>query len=409
MDKPVYSVSDLNRYVKTMLESDGLLRSIAVSGEISNFKRNVSGHLYFSLKDASASVTCAMFRGSADKLLFEPENGMKVIAAGRVSLYPQSGVYQLVVERLIPDGKGDLQAAYEQLKAKLEAEGLFDRSHKKPLPLFPKCIAVITSGTGAAVMDIIRVLRKRWPISKIKILPVAVQGEKAPAQIAGALKYANKWHIADVIICGRGGGSLEDLWCFNDERVARAIYESEIPVISAVGHEPDYTIADFVADRRAATPSNAAELAVPDRYEQLQALDETYGYLGRMLDTRLDAALKKLKDLQNRYVLSDPSNFVSLRSQQLLNLQKRLESAETAVLLQKTAQFQNLAGKLDALSPLKVLSRGYSMVEQKDGRIVRSINNLKIGESLKLSFADGGADCRVTDIRKDNNYGRTEV
>lgn len=401
MDKPVYSVSDLNRYVKTILESDGLLRSIAVSGEISNFKRNVSGHLYFSLKDASASVSCAMFRGSADKLLFEPENGMKVIATGRVSLYPQSGVYQLIVERLIPEGKGDLQAAYEQLKAKLDAEGLFDRSHKKPLPLFPQSIAVITSGTGAAVMDIIRVLRKRWPLVKVKVLPVAVQGEKAPPQIVGALNFVNKWSIADAIICGRGGGSLEDLWCFNDERVARAIYASAIPVISAVGHEPDYTIADFVADRRAATPSNGAELAVPDLTEQLQALDETYNAACRLIDSRLAAAMDKLESLKNRYVLSDPANFVSLRQQQLDGLQQRLSSSENTILLQKTAYFQQLAGKLDALSPLKVLSRGYSVVQTTDGEIIRSVDSLNTGDRLRIGFSDGSADCLVSNIRKE--------
>ena len=272
------TVSELNAHIKGLLDSDLLLGSLAVRGELSNYKVYSSGHHYFTLKDAESSLKCVMFRSSASRIRFRPENGMGVTAVGSVSVYPRDGVYQLYCSELIPTGMGDLYLAFEQLKVRLSKEGLFDPSHKKPLPAYPKRIAVITSGSGAAVRDIIRVLGHRWPDTEVVILPVRVQGVEAPPEIVGAIRYANRYRVGDLIITGRGGGSMEDLWAFNDERVARAIYDSEIPVISAVGHEPDVTIADFVADLRAATPSNAAELAVPDQADVRETLN---GYRSR--------------------------------------------------------------------------------------------------------------------------------
>ena len=256
MDGAVLSVTELNNHIKNMLDSDPLLQSVAVRGELSNYKVYPSGHHYFTLKDPESALRCVMFRGNASRLHFKPASGMGVTAVGRLSVYPRDGAYQLYVEQLLPEGTGDLALAFEQLKEKLQREGLFDPAHKKPIPRFPQTIAVVTSSAGAAVRDIIRVLGKRWPAAKVVLLPVRVQGTEAPPEIVGAIRYANKYRVGDVLIVGRGGGSIEDLWAFNDERVARAIYDSELPVISAVGHEPDFTIADFVADLRAATPSN---------------------------------------------------------------------------------------------------------------------------------------------------------
>ncbi|MBQ8974515.1 MAG: exodeoxyribonuclease VII large subunit, partial [Oscillospiraceae bacterium] len=272
MNERVYSVSEINSIVKGLVESSPELVRVYVTGELSNYKMYPSGHHYFTMKDSGGALKCVMFRSSTERLKFRPENGMKVIAQGRVSVYPRDGAYQLYVEKLSADGLGDLHIAYEQLKQKLFEEGLFDPEHKKPLPAFPERIAVITSGAGAAVRDVIRILGQRYPMTKVIVMPVRVQGTEAPPEIVGAIRYANKYKVADLLIVGRGGGSIEDLWAFNDERVARAIYASEIPVISAVGHEPDFTIADFVADVRAATPSNGAEIAVPDKAELLELL-----------------------------------------------------------------------------------------------------------------------------------------
>ena len=262
-DRRIYTVSELNLAVKALLESDYRFLELCVRGELSNYKIYPSGHHYFTLKDAEGSLRCVMFRQSAQKLRFRPENGMQVCVTGSLKVYPRDGAYQLYASDILPEGTGDLQLAFEQLKRKLYEEGLFDAAHRKALPAYPKRIALITSSAGAAVRDMIRILRERWPLTEVLVMPVRVQGTEAPAEIVGAIRYANRWQVADLIITGRGGGSLEDLWAFNDERVARAIFASEIPVISAVGHEPDVTISDFVADRRASTPSNAAEIAVP--------------------------------------------------------------------------------------------------------------------------------------------------
>ena len=272
MDNHVFTVTEVNNLVKLLLDNEPMLQNVCVRGELSNYKMYPSGHHYFTLKDPEGAIRCVMFKGSAMKLRFRPENGMKVVVTGRVTVFPRDGAYQLYCNTMIPEGVGDLAVAFEQLKAKLYAEGLFDPAHKKPLPAYPERIAIVTSSAGAAVHDMIRILRRRYPIAKVILLPVRVQGAEAPPEIAGAIRYADKWRIGDVIITGRGGGSMEDLWAFNDERVARAIYQCETPVISAVGHEPDVTISDFVADARASTPSNAAEIVVPDQAELLRWL-----------------------------------------------------------------------------------------------------------------------------------------
>lgn len=392
------SVSELNARIKGLIESDPVLGSVYVRGELSNYKVYPSGHHYFTLKDAESSLRCVMFRSAASKLRFRPESGMRVTAWGRVAVYPRDGAYQLYCEGLMPEGAGDLQVAYEQLKAKLADEGLFDPSHKKPIPRYPERIAVITSSAGAAVHDIIRVLRKRWPVAKVVLLPVRVQGVEAPPEIAGALRYANKYRVADVIITGRGGGSIEDLWAFNDERVARAIYASELPVISAVGHEPDVTIADFVADLRAATPSNAAELVAPDMSELRDALRSAAARLDQAVDRGLSQRRAALTELSSRRVMQSPTGFIDQRRLELDSIRLRLDAAATGRLGRERQEFARLAAKLDALSPLKVLGRGYSIALDAEGRAVREAAQLKAGDKLDLRLSRGGAKCLVESV-----------
>lgn len=392
------SVSELNARIKGLIESDPVLGSVYVRGELSNYKVYPSGHHYFTLKDAESSLRCVMFRSAASKLRFRPESGMRVTAWGRVAVYPRDGAYQLYCEGLMPEGAGDLQVAYEQLKAKLAAEGLFDPAHKKPIPRYPERIAVITSSAGAAVHDIIRVLRKRWPVAKVVLLPVRVQGVEAPPEIAGALRYANKYRVADVIITGRGGGSIEDLWAFNDERVARAIYASELPVISAVGHEPDVTIADFVADLRAATPSNAAELVAPDMSELRDALRSAAARLDQAVDRGLSQRRAALTELSSRRVMQSPTGFIDQRRLELDSIRLRLDAAATGRLNRERQEFARLAAKLDALSPLKVLGRGYSIALDAEGRAVREAAQLKAGDKLDLRLSRGGAKCLVESV-----------
>lgn len=392
------SVSELNARIKGLIESDPVLGSVYVRGELSNYKVYPSGHHYFTLKDAESSLRCVMFRSAASKLRFRPDSGMRVTAWGRVAVYPRDGAYQLYCEGLMPEGAGDLQVAYEQLKAKLADEGLFDPSHKKPIPRYPERIAVITSSAGAAVHDIIRVLRKRWPVAKVVLLPVRVQGVEAPPEIAGALRYANKYRVADVIITGRGGGSIEDLWAFNDERVARAIYASELPVISAVGHEPDVTIADFVADLRAATPSNAAELVAPDMSELRDALRSAAARLDQAVDRGLSQRRAALTELSSRRVMQSPTGFIDQRRLELDSIRLRLDAAATGRLNRERQEFARLAAKLDALSPLKVLGRGYSIALDAEGRAVRESGQLKAGDKLDLRLSRGGAKCLVESV-----------
>ena len=392
------TVSELNARIKGLIESDPALGSVCVRGELSNYKIYPSGHHYFTLKDAESSLRCVMFRSAASKLRFRPESGMGVMVCGRVSVYPRDGAYQLYCEELIPEGAGDLQLAYEQLKERLRREGLFDPAHKKPIPRYPERIAVITSSAGAAVHDIIRVLRKRWPVAKVLLLPVRVQGVEAPPEIVGAIRYANRHRLAELIITGRGGGSIEDLWAFNDERVARAIYESELPVISAVGHEPDVTIADFVADLRAATPSNAAELAVPDMSELREALSAARARLDQAVNRRLSERRKGLEELASRRVMQSPTGFIDQRRLELDSIRLRLDAAATARLGRERQEFSRLAAKLDALSPLKVLGRGYSIALDAGGRAVKDAGRLSPGERLELRFSKGSASCLVESV-----------
>ena len=389
------TVSELNAHIKGLLDSDLLLGSLAVRGELSNYKVYSSGHHYFTLKDAESSLKCVMFRSSASRIRFLPENGMGVTAVGSVSVYPRDGVYQLYCSELIPTGMGDLYLAFEQLKVRLSKEGLFDPSHKKPLPAYPKRIAVITSGSGAAVRDIIRVLGHRWPDTEVVILPVRVQGVEAPPEIVGAIRYANRYRVGDLIITGRGGGSMEDLWAFNDERVARAIYDSELPVISAVGHEPDVTIADFVADLRAATPSNAAELAVPDQADVRETLNGYRSRFEHALRRQLAEGANRLKDLSGRKVLASPTAYLDFKRMELDRLQGRIVTVSEGWLASRRQQFGQTAAALDAMSPLKVLARGYAVATNEKGAIIRNTADVVNGEKLRLRVTDGLIPCRV--------------
>ena len=387
----IYSVSELNGLIKELFDETPLFLQIAVRGELSNYKIYPSGHHYFTLKDSESSLKCVMFKSSALKLRFKPENGMSVTAFGRVSVYPRDGAYQLYCTGIMPEGTGDLQVAFEQLKKKLDEEGLFDASHKKPLPLYPEKIAVITSSAGAAVHDMIRILSHRWPMTKVLLLPVRVQGSEAPAEIAGAIRYANRHALADLIITGRGGGSIEDLWAFNDERVARAIYASSIPVISAVGHEPDVTISDYVADRRASTPSNAAEIAVPDASEERTAL-ESYGIrASQAIDKQVKHLRTELKSLSTRRVMQDAGAYLDDRRIELDHMRDKLAASMEAQLAQKTREQAGLAAALDAMSPLRVLMRGYAIAAKESGETVRSVKQLQSGQSLRLRVSDGSA------------------
>lgn len=395
MERHIYGVSELNELVKAVLDSVPELAGVYVRGEISNYKLYPSGHHYFTLKDAEGAIRCVLFRGQALRLRFRPENGMKVIAMGRVSVYPRDGAYQLYCDALSPDGVGDLHVAFEQLKEKLYKEGLFDQAHKKPLPRYPRTIAIITSPAGAAVHDMLRILRRRYPLAAVKLLPVRVQGAEAPAEIVGALRYANRYRVADVIITGRGGGSIEDLWAFNDERVARAVYASEIPVISAVGHEPDVTISDFVADARAATPTHAAELAVPDQAELLERLQSGRLRMLRSQGRRLELLRGKLAELAGRRVLADPMAAVENKRLRLDQEQRALCRAFSARLAEPKRQAAALAASLDAMSPLKVLGRGFALVTDGDGNPLRRAEDALVGSRVTARLAEGSLRCRV--------------
>ena len=397
------SVTELNLYLRDLIEGQELLSHVGVRGELSNYKIYPSGHHYFTLKDSESSLRCVMFKGSAAKLRFRPESGMGVTACGRVSVYSRDGAYQLICSALIPEGVGDLQVAYEQLKTKLSQEGLFDRDHKKPLPPFPERIAIITSSAGAAVHDMIRILGHRWPMTKVLLLPVRVQGAEAPAEIAGAIRYANEFRVADLIITGRGGGSIEDLWAFNDERVARAIYASQIPVISAVGHEPDVTISDYVADRRASTPSNAAEIAVPDWHEMLETLDSLDIRSRQAIQKKLNQLSQRLEAVASKRVITDPTAYLDDRRMELDHMRDRLCAAAERQTAAKRQTFIRLGAAMDAMSPLRVLSRGYAIAEDGQGVPIRSVAQLRAGDSVGLLFADGKANCLVETIEESNN------
>ena len=409
MEQNIIAVSQVNEYIKFLLDRDELLTNLCVRGEVSNYKIYPSGHHYFTLKDAEGALKCVMFRSSAQRLRFRPENGMQVIAYGRVTVFPRDGAYQLYCSALTADGAGDLYVAFEQLKEKLSREGLFDPAHKKPLPRYPHTIAIITSAAGAAIMDMLRILAKRYPLAKIKLLPVRVQGAEAPAEIAGAIRYANHYQVADLIITGRGGGSMEDLWAFNDERVARAIYASEIPVISAVGHEPDVTISDYVADRRASTPSNAAEIAVPDMAELLRYLRGTENGMAQSVLHRLEREDRRLKALAEKRVLTDPLAFVQDRRLQLDYMQDKMTSAARTHWDREARRFAGTVAKLDALSPLKVLGRGYAMARTEEGGILRSSAQVRPGDRIELRLAQGSLGCRVEEVEGEETHGKENL
>ncbi len=389
-ERSVLTVSQVNQYVKLLLDGDETLQYLWVRGEISNFKRHyASGHLYFSLKDADGLIRAVMFRSAADKVRFTPADGMKVLARGRVSAFPRDGQYQLYVEEMQPDGMGALYLAYEQLRAKLASEGLFDAVRKKPLPKYPERIGIITSATGAAIHDMITVTGRRFPAAELYLYPSQVQGPEAPRQLIGALSYFNRTKSVDVIIIGRGGGSLEDLWAFNNETLARAVAASEIPVISAVGHESDFTICDFAADLRAATPSAAAELSVPSAAQLLEGLSGTRQSMDRALVRKIDGLRQKLKVLASGRALSAPIHLVNDRRMTLAFMEEKLDTLTDRKLADLRGSFAALCGKLDSLNPLSVLSRGYAAVLNEDSGIVKSVKDVHPGERVRIRFCDG--------------------
>lgn len=400
MSQKILSVTQINEYIRAMMDEDALLAGVSVRGEISNYKVYPSGHHYFTIKDDGAALKCVMFRGNATRLRFRPDNGMQVLAMGKISVYPRDGAYQLYCTSLILDGVGDLYAAFEQLKIKLANAGLFDQQHKKPIPKYPNTIGIITSSAGAAVHDMLRILNKRFPLVKVLLLPVRVQGVEAPGEISAAIAYANKHHLADLLIVGRGGGSIEDLWAFNDEIVAKAIFDSEIPIISAVGHEPDVTISDFVADLRAATPSNAAELAVPDQYALRQTLDSVLSAMQTTLQRQLSASQKQLQVLSGSVTLKSPDVYLQQTHKNLLSLRDKLLSAQNLGISRQRQSFLGLAAKLDALSPLKVLARGYAVTSNDSGDIICSVMQTNINESITITFQDGSVNATVNEIKE---------
>ncbi len=385
----VYSVSQVNKLIKALVEGERRFANIQVRGEISNFKRYSSGHCYFTLKDAGGVLKAVMFKTAARTLRFEPQNGDTVIAVGRISVYERDGIYQLYTDLMIPEGTGDLMLAFEQLKQKLLSEGLFDESRKKQLPVNPKTVGIITSPSGAAVRDLITVSRRRNKGIKLLLYPVRVQGREAPAEIAHAIEFMNRNKMADVLIVGRGGGSIEELWAFNEEQTVRAVAASEIPVVSAVGHETDFTLTDFAADKRAATPSQAAEIVVADANAYLNSVAELEKRLKNTVLKRLALSETTLEHLQNSWALSNPQRMLEGRMQRFDFASVRLEQVFNAAFTQKQHSCGVLAAKLDALSPLTVLARGYSVTENTDGKIIRSIADVRWGDEIVTQVGDG--------------------
>lgn len=391
MEPKIATVSQINGYVKKILDNNIILNNVWIKGEISNFKHHYSGHLYITLKDEGGVLKAVMFRGNAQALNFEPSDGMKVLARGRISVYEAGGAYQLYIEEMIPDGVGELYIAYEQLKKQLESEGLFDAEHKKPIPQFPKKVGVVTASTGAAVRDIINVITRRYPMAEIVIYPAQVQGVGASQSVVNAIEYFNATGEVDTLIVGRGGGSIEDLWAFNEEITARAIFNSKIPIISAVGHETDFTIADFVADLRAPTPSAAAEIAVPSMLELRNRIEVDKNRISQNIIKRIERnrillkhfKMRTQKDRIDEYRLKIDSHVKSLDNcvkMKMMNLKRTL--AENA-------------GKLDALSPLQTLARGYSIPTKDDGTVIRSVKEMSKGTEFTLRMQDGQTNCIV--------------
>ncbi len=395
----VYTVTQVNHAIKLLLEEQEAFSNLYIQGELSNYKKYPSGHHYFTLKDADGVLSAVMFRSDAARLRFQPENGMKVIARGRIGVYPQRGQYQMYVADMMPDGIGALTIAFEQLKQKLYQEGLFDEAHKQPIPRLPERIAVVTSPTGAAVRDILRILKRRYPIAQVVIYPVLVQGKEAAGQIASAIEAVNRRDNIDVMIVGRGGGSLEDLWAFNEEIVARAIYASKIPVISAVGHEPDITISDFVADARASTPSNAAEIVAADSLTIRNFLYSADNALRGDIQETLRACRLRLEALDKRRKLRTPKGYIQDKRYQLEHVSSQMVSAMQRILAADRQRFVEQAAYLDAYSPLKVLSRGYAVVT-KDHAVVSSSAKLRKEDEILVRFAKGGAVCTVKQVKR---------
>ncbi len=393
----VYSVNELNNYAKGLLDNDENLKSIFVTGEISNFKAHYSGHLYMTIKDATASIKAVMFAGNASRLRFAVENGMKVLIFGTVSLFPRDGSFQLYINDMQPDGMGALSVAFEQLKKKLEAEGLFSVQYKKPIPAFPQRVGVVTSATGAAIQDIFNVLKRRYPAAQVVVRPAQVQGEGAAEDIAKAIKEFNKLDGADVLIVGRGGGSIEDLWAFNEEIVARAVFESRIPVISAVGHETDYTICDFVADLRAPTPSAAAELAVPDKTELKGELLAYKQQIYASLKNKINNERSKLSAIEKSGALKDPIVKINENRRTLMYFSEKISDFTQVKINSEKLRFSSLVGKLDALSPLGVISRGYAMID-KGGELLTKTSNFSVGDNINIRLSDGIVKADVTEI-----------
>ena len=400
MERPEpITVSQLNRYVKNLIDNDEMLEMVYIRGEISNFKNHYTGHMYFTLKDETSLIKCVMFKTYTSNLNFVPKDGMSVVILGSVSVFERDGVYQIYVKGMEIDGVGALYAEYEKLKAKLDAEGLFSEAHKKEIPLLPKSIGVATSKTGAVIRDIINVTTRRFPNVNIKLYPSAVQGKGAAETIVKAIKYFNETKNVDVIIIARGGGSLEDLWPFNEEITARAIYESEIPIISAVGHETDFTIADFVADLRAPTPSAAGELAVPEYKELVWKISESRRKLSMLLEKRLEIAKNKFNSLKNNKIFRDPSRLISDRVLRVQSLEKELTNKLTLSVKDNRIRLVKVVSALDSLSPLKTLKRGYSIVEKQQANgervIVDSINDLEQEDVISIVLQDGRKDAKI--------------
>lgn len=399
-NKKVYNISQINNYIKQILDKDSQLNNIWVRGEISNFKHHFSGHMYMTLKDEASVIKAVMFKMSADRLKFVPQSGMKIIASGRVAVYERDGQYQLYIDEMQPDGIGALHIAFEQLKEKLKSEGLFDDKYKVSIPQFPKTIGVITASTGAAIRDVIHVLKRRYPLGKVIIYPVLVQGDDSPPQISSAIEYFNKEGLADLLIVGRGGGSIEDLWAFNSELVARAVFNSKIPIISAVGHETDFTICDFVADMRAPTPSAAAEIAAPSLIDIAEKLFNTEQRLIYSFSKGIEQKKNKLKNYISHRSFTRPYDKINENRQYIDNLQHSLYKSATILIGKKREMFFGFAASLEALSPLKVLERGYAVMYNEGNLVVKSASKIMPGDLLKAHFFDGTVNCKVIDKEK---------
>ncbi|MBE6591456.1 MAG: exodeoxyribonuclease VII large subunit [Ruminococcaceae bacterium] len=401
-EKIIFSVTQINEYIKDLLEKDELLYTVSIRGEISNFTNHYkTGHFYFSLKDEGGVIRAVMFKGYASKLQFVPENGMKVVLTGKVSSYVKDGSYQVYAFTMEPDGIGSLYLAFEQLKKKLEAKGYFSPQYKKPIPRYPSVVGIVTSPTGAAIRDMINVSTRRFPLAKLVLFPCLVQGDGAPPQIASGIKFFNERYPVDVIIIGRGGGSLEELWAFNDERLAEVIFQSRVPIISAVGHETDFSISDFVSDLRAPTPSAAAELALPDQNDLKRQLANVGARLVLLANKRIESYAQRLESLKNSRTLKDLNTVIDDRRMDVLRLEQALDSSMEKLLQTKELLLKINAGKLGALDPLKIMSRGYAAAFDEEGNVVSSVETISEGDTLNLQLKDGKVIADVKEIRRE--------